>query len=565
MTLKELISHPIWLKVFSERHYIFVFYDKTGNFVFTKNEYTFVSNQYYSELLRKSTIFDCFDVPRVDDLNCFFSGEKIAQSNFVLESDGGNFDSLPLPEICIWPIKKRYDVVDRLVQFYTIIPTRIISLFRVDDNLFAGIISSPFGSDEVEKMLSNRLSVMVNDEQKIVGYNGLLNRILGKKDNTELLEQHVSNVLRFDDNPFLKKENIAPSMKKPITVLSWFGEKEQLASSVNLSPSAKISEDRGEVTFNNSSGVDYAVMSMNEQVNVDAADVDIEIVCTLMDGLVLPNIVMRAMLYRKNSYIDDYGYSLAYSKENVFVFKRAGQAKMKLMLDERTKQEEVQILWCKRGWSHLFFINGRFMGKWVETNPFTLSSDNFVSVFLRPGEKSVLRSLTVRTEQPVMKTNSLPDNRLHASISSPEGVYHYNVTFEQKMVSTFNTTTYFLEDITKISNEVEKLKIEKNRLKQMLSPQIEMIGNSESVENVKRQIALLAKTDITVVLEGETGTGKEVAARLIHESSKRKHSPFIKIDCSTIPANLIESELFGHEKGAFTGAFSSREGRFESA
>ncbi|MBL8025792.1 MAG: sigma-54-dependent Fis family transcriptional regulator, partial [Fibrobacteres bacterium] len=79
------------------------------------------------------------------------------------------------------------------------------------------------------------------------------------------------------------------------------------------------------------------------------------------------------------------------------------------------------------------------------------------------------------------------------------------------------------------------------------------------------QIALLAKTDITVVLEGETGTGKEVAARLIHESSKRKHSPFIKIDCSTIPANLIERELFGHEKGAFTGAVSAREGRFESA
>ena len=68
-----------------------------------------------------------------------------------------------------------------------------------------------------------------------------------------------------------------------------------------------------------------------------------------------------------------------------------------------------------------------------------------------------------------------------------------------------------------------------------------------------------------MLLEGETGVGKELFARLIHNESNRKDKPFIKINCAVIPANLLESELFGHEKGAFTGAQAQRKGRFENA
>ena len=80
-----------------------------------------------------------------------------------------------------------------------------------------------------------------------------------------------------------------------------------------------------------------------------------------------------------------------------------------------------------------------------------------------------------------------------------------------------------------------------------------------------KQIELVAKTDSTVLIRGETGTGKELIARAIHNLSKRKDRPLIKVNCPAIPSGLIESELFGYEKGAFTTALTEKVGKFELA
>jgi sigma-54 specific flagellar transcriptional regulator A len=92
-----------------------------------------------------------------------------------------------------------------------------------------------------------------------------------------------------------------------------------------------------------------------------------------------------------------------------------------------------------------------------------------------------------------------------------------------------------------------------------------LVGISPRVEHMRNLIARVSKTDATVLIQGESGTGKEVIANLIHDLSDRARSPFIAVNCGAIPAELIESELFGHEKGAFTGAIASRKGRFELA
>ncbi|MFH1098176.1 MAG: sigma-54 dependent transcriptional regulator [Candidatus Desantisbacteria bacterium] len=91
----------------------------------------------------------------------------------------------------------------------------------------------------------------------------------------------------------------------------------------------------------------------------------------------------------------------------------------------------------------------------------------------------------------------------------------------------------------------------------------EIVGNGERIKEVHELINLVAKTDATVLITGETGTGKELVARAIHRRSLRMNMPFIAINCVALPEELLESELFGHEKGAFTGAVSSRLGRFE--
>jgi DNA-binding NtrC family response regulator len=92
-----------------------------------------------------------------------------------------------------------------------------------------------------------------------------------------------------------------------------------------------------------------------------------------------------------------------------------------------------------------------------------------------------------------------------------------------------------------------------------------MVSRSPAMREVFRQIRLVADTDVTVLLQGESGTGKELAARALHFNSTRKDSPFVALNCSALPENLLESELFGYEKGAFTGATRQRAGRFEEA
>src|SRR5207248_6822728 len=93
----------------------------------------------------------------------------------------------------------------------------------------------------------------------------------------------------------------------------------------------------------------------------------------------------------------------------------------------------------------------------------------------------------------------------------------------------------------------------------------EIVGSSEALRQVLVQVSKVAPTDSTVLVLGETGTGKELIARAIHKRSSRRARAFIRVNCAAIPASLIASELFGHEKGAFTGATQRRLGRFESA
>lgn len=93
----------------------------------------------------------------------------------------------------------------------------------------------------------------------------------------------------------------------------------------------------------------------------------------------------------------------------------------------------------------------------------------------------------------------------------------------------------------------------------------ELLGSSPAMENLRQLIRRVARTQATVLIQGESGTGKELVARMIYKESPRANAPFIKLNCAAVPENLIESEFFGHEKGAFTGAMNKREGRFELA
>ncbi|MBN2803619.1 MAG: sigma 54-interacting transcriptional regulator, partial [Deltaproteobacteria bacterium] len=136
----------------------------------------------------------------------------------------------------------------------------------------------------------------------------------------------------------------------------------------------------------------------------------------------------------------------------------------------------------------------------------------------------------------------------------------------------FNTELLLLESVANlIASRVERRRVvdENRRLKEMESDSHDafknFIGSSDSIHYVRQMIARVADSKTTVLLTGETGTGKGLVAKAIHRASPRRDQPFVHLNCGAIPENLVESELFGHEKGAFTGAVESRAGRFEAA
>jgi transcriptional regulator with GAF, ATPase, and Fis domain len=112
---------------------------------------------------------------------------------------------------------------------------------------------------------------------------------------------------------------------------------------------------------------------------------------------------------------------------------------------------------------------------------------------------------------------------------------------------------------------MERMEIENSALKRDMEMRSEIIGDSDAITKLGAQIARVASTDSTVLIQGETGTGKELIARSVHQNSRRSAGPFVAINCGAITETLLESELFGYEKGAFTGAAAQKKGKFEMA
>ncbi|TKD61365.1 sigma-54 dependent transcriptional regulator [Flavobacterium sp. ASW18X] len=121
--------------------------------------------------------------------------------------------------------------------------------------------------------------------------------------------------------------------------------------------------------------------------------------------------------------------------------------------------------------------------------------------------------------------------------------------------------------LTTVRNALDRkeLVVENKILKKKVSKNYEMVGNSEAIETIKGMIEKVAPTDARVLITGSNGTGKELVAHWLHQKSPRSSAPFIEVNCAAIPSELIESELFGHVKGAFTSAVKDRAGKFEAA
>lgn len=156
-------------------------------------------------------------------------------------------------------------------------------------------------------------------------------------------------------------------------------------------------------------------------------------------------------------------------------------------------------------------------------------------------------------------------------ILTGHGTIESAIRATQKGAFHFVTKPFNLDELMSLVDKAlthKKLQMENHQLRTELNKKYkfdQIVGNSEAIQNVLRLIERVADSDSTVLVQGESGTGKELIAKAIHYNSHRATGPFVAINCGAIPSELLESELFGHIKGAFTGAVANRVGRFEMA
>jgi sigma-54 specific flagellar transcriptional regulator A len=148
-------------------------------------------------------------------------------------------------------------------------------------------------------------------------------------------------------------------------------------------------------------------------------------------------------------------------------------------------------------------------------------------------------------------TDEVAENLRRAILANIEMPPSYN-----KLLDSLHRCQVYREQFTHNRSRAERREVQLFR---------SLVGTSRQIQNVRELIMQVADKDVSVLITGESGTGKEVVARNLHYHSNRKAGPFVPVNCGAIPAELLESELFGHEKGAFTGAITTRQGRFEMA
>jgi transcriptional regulator with GAF, ATPase, and Fis domain len=262
--------------------------------------------------------------------------------------------------------------------------------------------------------------------------------------------------------------------------------------------------------------------------------------------------------------IDGYTFSLT-PMPGTLAFKQATEPVLFLTAKDILEPGRMKLTLRKYFDLFTFYFNGVEIGYWREQTPFKTLSDELFYFFLKPGEKISLLSVTMRRTP--FKEMSPQEKRkpLTASIKFKPLDFLFRVSLQQRAVAGINFSIYQFEDVTEFHRDISTLKSQRDQLVSLLKPESGFIGRSPLIMDIRMNLTTVAKSNLTVLIEGETGTGKEILARAIHQAGPRKDKPFVKVDCTAMPENLLESELFGHEKGAFTGAHAQHIGRFEQA
>jgi len=482
-----------------------------------------------------------------------------------------------------FPSKNLFEKFDLLFEFHSKIPYSILFLWRLENQGLIGIIQF---SDFVRRTLYYKQNPLVylNGQGKIQGFNRNFFMLF-----SSLADNLPENLLGVDIEKILQPSPITTIAGPPGDFHKMHGEKWQILYSVNLEENSDEElkhvfpldnlhkSDRGRAW--RPLPQNRGLLPLLQPLDLVDNDIKLELRFSSPAGL-LPQVIIGGDKLDGPIFPDYCGYLLGCDEQQEnYIIKKGGELVHHLPRSRTPQDTENVLEVLKRGERLAFFLNGELRIGYVDLNV----EDNrhayqYLHVSTQPsGTGIVLQQLSVFT-LPRRKTDEgMPSNECSAKnkddvllrfqqlsdarITQVQRTFHYTFVFFD--------ISHFVRNIRSLREQRDRAVLERDRFRELAlrqeSEPAAFVGVSPAILHIKERAAVAASVQVTILIEGQTGTGKEVLARYIHEHSPFRAGPFIKVDCSALPATLLESELFGFEKGAFTGAVQARRGKLEEA
>jgi DNA-binding NtrC family response regulator len=441
--------------------------------------------------------------------------------------------------------------------FYTTIPSALLSVCRTGKDRYCGIIRIIQTIPEIYLERSNGI-IYIDEKERLIGFNHTF---------YEFFEFRHRDPLKMLMKPISAFLNPTPEQIQQ-DKLKYYGQADEqaLESLYRLGdPGITFSKTGCDQTLPDGlvlKNPDHGNLFCKLPVRVDTRfDFRLEIEAELMQGgLPLMTIGKVGTI---SDYPDRFGYLIGPDiNRNRYILKRKGLINV---MGERIKpMQRLHMELLKTGNALYLRIGGKQVLAFYDSN-FLHTDQGMITFGLRQGGVCRFRQVHLRCAR---ETFYLADVPTVIKLNTPEQRYFVlnRINLIHLAINYPYVSAYVLENVTEIQKQVNVLEHQFQKLQEGADvPTSRLVSKSAIMESIKQKARLVAESDATVLIQGATGTGKEVMAHYIHSQSLRHSKPFIKVDCSTIPRELVESELFGHEKGSFTGAGDRKIGLFEQA
>ncbi|MFH0920945.1 MAG: sigma-54 dependent transcriptional regulator [Fibrobacterota bacterium] len=482
-----------------------------------------------------------------------------------------------------FPSKNVFEKFALLFEFHSKIPFSFLFLWRVENHGLVGIVQF---SDFVRRTLYYKQNPLVylNGQGKIQGFNRNFFMLF-----SSLADDLPENLLGADIEKMLQPSPLAAIAGQAGVFQKIRGEKWQPLHSVNFLESSDA-ETKQFLALDNLHRSDHGwawrpgpqnrgLLPLLHPLDLIDNDIKLELRFSAPARL-LPRVIIGGDKLEGPLFPDYCGYLLGCDEQQEnYIIKKGGERVHHLPCSQTTHSPENVLEVFKRGERLALFLNGELQIGYVDLNvEDTRHAFQYLHVSAQSsGTEIVLHHLAIFT-LPRRKTDEeMPSNECSARnktdvllrfqqlsdarITQVQRTFHYTFVFFD--------ISHFVRNIRSLREQRDRAVLERDRFRELALRQeaepASFVGVSPAILHIKERAAVAASVQVTILIEGQTGTGKEVLARYIHEHSPFRIGPFIKVDCSALPATLLESELFGFEKGAFTGAVQSRRGKLEEA